>query len=58
MEAMRNILILQSGFHAEFFGGGGKKSVHRVMPSRGVWGDAPPGNFRNLQSCSEVTLKF
>ena len=31
------------------FGGGGK-NVHRATPSRGVWGDAPPGNFRNLHA--------
>ena len=35
------------------FGGGGKKHVHRAMPSGGgggAWGDAIPGNFRNLHA--------
>ena len=24
--------------------------MHTATPSRGVWGDAPPGNFRNLHA--------
>ena len=26
--------------------------MHRAAPSRGVWGDAPPGDFRNLHALS------
>ena len=43
---MRSVL---PGFHAEFFGGSWKKYVHRATPSRGVWGNASPGNLHALR---------
>ena len=32
------------------FSVGWVKHVHRAMPPRGVWGDAHPGNIRNLHA--------
>ena len=43
-------MFAQLGFIQNFSVGVGKKHVHRATPSRGVWGDAPPGIFRNLHA--------
>ena len=31
-------MLSRSGFHTEFFGGGGKNDAYKAMPPRGMWG--------------------